>query len=188
VGLSLSQLEGRLLRVRGTVEGTLAGATVEPWYPVAPSEGESLALEGVVTRFDALGSMQVDGVPVDASAARVSGRSSAIGIGARVEVVGSWQAGILKATRLKLRSAAPSPTGAGGGDDDDEDKYSARGNIGAYRSTAAFKVQGQDVDASGSGVVFANGTAADLRNGRRVLVTGRRVVDDVLVAERVEFL
>jgi hypothetical protein len=43
------------------------------------------------------------------------------------------------------------------------------------------------VDAGGSGVIFENGTAANLSNGQRVTVVGDRVVDGVLIAQRVTF-
>ena len=44
------------------------------------------------------------------------------------------------------------------------------------------------MDASGSGTIFENGTAADLGNGRRVTVVGDRVVDGVLIAQSVSFM
>jgi hypothetical protein len=183
-GLSPSELEGQLVRVRGTdADAMLTQAALEPWYPVTPADGERLSLEGLITRFDSLASLQVDGVPVNASGAKLSGRQDGIGLGARVQIEGAWRSGVLVASRLKLREPAPQP-----GDTDQDDDYSARGNIGAFRSASDFKIQGQDIDAGGAGVVFVKGSAADLRNGRRVLVTGSRVVDDRLVAERVEFL
>ncbi len=196
-GLTPAQLEGQLVRVRGTeADATITQAAVEPWYPVTPADGERLSVEGLITRFTSLASLQVDGVPVDASAAKISGRESSIGLGARVQIEGAWRAGVLVASRLKLREAAQSgdSSGPGGSGDsgnsgnDHDDDYSARGNIGAFRSASDFKIQGQEINAGGAGVVFVGGTSADLRNGRRVLVTGSRVVNDRLVAERVEFL
>ena len=55
------------------------------------------------------------------------------------------------------------------------------------RSSADFRVRGQPVDASGSSTVFENGTAANLANGQRVTVVGDRVVNGVLIAQRVTF-
>jgi hypothetical protein len=186
IGLSVDRLEGQLVRVRGDDTSTsLWPASVEPWYPLEPANGEGVALEGLVTVFRSLGSMRVDGVPVDASGARVSGRRSSIAVGARVEVAGAWRNGVLVASRLKVRKAAPEQDVD---DEDDDADYSARGNIGGFRSASEFRIDGQDVDAGGTGVVFVGGTAAALRNGRRVQVTGSRVVGDVLIAERVEFL
>lgn len=194
-GLAPAQLEGQLVRVRGTeADATITQAAVEPWYPVTQADGERLSVEGLITRFTSLASLLVDGVPVDASAAKISGRQASIGLGARVQIEGAWRAGVLVASRLKLREAAQSGDSGGSGssgsgnDDDQDDDYSARGNIGSFRSASDFKIQGQDIDAGSAGVVFVNGTAADLRNGRRVYVTGSRVVNDRLVAERVEFL
>lgn len=193
-GLTPAQLEGQLVRVRGTeADATITQAAVEPWYRVTPADGERLSVEGLITRFAGLGSLQVDGVPVDASAAKISGRQSGIALGARVQIEGAWRAGVLVASRLKLREPAGSggssgPGGSGNSGDDQDDDYSARGNIATFRSASDFKVQGQDINAGGTGVVFVGGTAADLRNGRRVLVTGSRVVNDQLVAQRVEFL
>ncbi|KQT07609.1 DUF5666 domain-containing protein [Ramlibacter sp. Leaf400] len=213
-GLRLDQLEGQLVRIRGNaIADPLSRAEVEPWYPLRPTDGERISVEGLVTRYTSLAAMQVDGVAVDASKARVTGRLSTLGVGARVEVAGAWAGGVLAATRLKLRDApepepvAPEPqpgngngnsngngngngggsgsnSGSGSGDND----YSARGNISSFRSASEFRIQGQDIDAGGTGVVFEDGTAADLRNGRRVRVTGSRVANDVLIAERVEFL
>lgn len=46
------------------------------------------------------------------------------------------------------------------------------GSVGAFRSAADFKVGGVAVDASAPGVRFDNGSAAGLRNGLKVVVTG----------------
>ena len=159
-GLTTAQLEGQLVRVRGTEQdATIAQAAVEPWYPVSPADGERLSVEGLITRFTSLASLQVDGVPVDASSAKISGREASIGQGARVQIEGAWRAGVLVASRLKLREAADSggSSGSGGsggsgnsGSGDQDDDYSARGNIGAFRSASDFKIQGQDINAGGA--------------------------------------
>jgi hypothetical protein len=103
---------------------------------------------------------------------------SEVGDGARVEAAGTVRGGVLVASRLTLRHGATAPP----------PMFSARGSVGSYRSPSSFKIQGQDIDAGGSGVVFVGGTSADLGSSRKVLVTGSRVADDVLVADRVEFL
>ncbi|MGH6626725.1 MAG: hypothetical protein ACRECD_09315 [Burkholderiaceae bacterium] len=48
-------------------------------------------------------------------------------------------------------------------------------------------MQGEPVDASGSGVVFSNGNASNLADGTRVTVTGSQVVNGVLIANQVTF-
>ncbi len=174
--------EGQLVRVRARNAGDPIEATsVELWYPVpAAAEGGRFSLGGVVTRAAGLADLRVDGLPVDASGARISGGSAGeIVPGVRVEAAGTLRAGVLLATRLKLRHAPSTPP---------EAHFSATGPIGAWRPPSSFRIQGQDIDASSPGVVYANGSAADLRNGRKVRVTGSRVVDDVLLADRIEFL
>ena len=59
--------------------------------------------------------------------------------------------------------------------------------MGNFSSPASFRVRGQPIDASGPGVVFVNGTAANLRSGVQVRVEGSRVVNGVLIATRVVF-
>lgn len=173
--------EGMLVRVRaGSAGNPLDAVSIEPWIPALPGDGGRFSVSGIVTRVTSLSDLQVDGVPVDASGARVSGGSTAAIVpGARVEVAGTLRGGVLAATRLKLRHEPSSPP---------DMPYSATGPIGSLRSAASFRIQGQEIDAGGPGVVFANGSAADLANGSSARVTGSRVVNDVLVAERVEFL
>ncbi len=61
------------------------------------------------------------------------------------------------------------------------------GALGGFVSAANFRVQGEPVDASGSGVVFSNGNASNLADGTRVTVTGSQVVNGVLIANQVTF-
>src|SRR5205823_14022021 len=59
------------------------------------------------------------------------------------------------------------------------------GYITDFVSTASFKVDGVTVNASATGVVFVDGTRADLANGARVEVEGT-TRGGVLFADRVE--
>ncbi|CAA9386858.1 MAG: hypothetical protein AVDCRST_MAG51-190 [uncultured Ramlibacter sp.] len=239
-------VDGLLVRVRGTeTAGGLVANSIEAWYPVEPVEGEPLTLGGLVTRIGGLADLLVDGVPVDASSARITGGTAAdLAPGTRVEVAGTTRNGVLVASRLKLRqivstpgaapapapapasspspapapspspaptpaptpapatgSPAPSPSpspspapapapGQGQGRDDDDDRpvLSAEGTVSGFRAPARFRIRGEEIDAGRSSVVFVNGSRADLANGRKVRVTGSTVTNDVLVAERVEFL
>jgi hypothetical protein len=61
------------------------------------------------------------------------------------------------------------------------------GAIGNFASASSFWVQGQPVNAGGAGVLFVNGSAANLGNGVRVSIEGAQVVDGVLMATRVSF-
>ena len=59
------------------------------------------------------------------------------------------------------------------------------GQVSGFVNLASFKVAGVPVDASGSAVVFAGGTAADVTNGARVEVEGS-LFNGVLVATKVK--
>jgi hypothetical protein len=61
------------------------------------------------------------------------------------------------------------------------------GTVVTFGSAASFRVRGQPVDASGPGVVFVNGSAADLRAGAKITVEGDYVINGVLQAARVSF-
>lgn len=180
-GWSAIQLaEGVAVRVRANAPGQpLAATSVEQWNPQPLADGLRLTVAGLITQFGGFSSLQVDGVPVDASAAQWTGNTASVGVGSRVEVTGEVRAGVLVAGRVKVKHG-------GGPDPADASSFSATGPVGAFRSVSDFKVKGQQVDASGA--VFSGGTAADLRNGRKVGVTGSRVVNDVLLADQVQFL
>lgn len=174
--------DGVNVRVRANaspVAGVLGITSVELWYPVSVRDGTRRQLGGVVTNFGGLASFRVLGTPVDASSAQVSGGSaSAIADGAELDVAGTVANGVLVATKVKIRKT-PGGTSAA--------SFTAIGTVGAFKSLADFKVKGQRIDASGSAVQFVNGAAGSLRNGTKVTVVGDRIVDDVLVATRVNF-
>ncbi|TFZ07964.1 DUF5666 domain-containing protein [Ramlibacter humi] len=180
-GWTVAQLaEGAVVRVRGNAPGQpLRATTVEQWYPQPLTEGLRLTVAGLVTQFTGFGSLQVDGVAVDGSAAQWTGNTRSVGVGTSLEVTGEVRDGVLVAGRVKVKHG-------GGLDPDAAESFSATGPVGALRSVSDFKVKGQTIDASGA--TFVGGTAADLLNGRKVGVTGARVVNDVLIADRVEFL
>lgn len=179
--------EGLLVRVRAAgVAPTLAATTVEPWNPTPLRDGSRLSLGGLVSDYASVQSLRIDGVPADISAAKVLGSGNAVmANGTRVDATGTMQGGVLQVATLRIRQLAPS-TSAVSTPAAEETSFSARGSVGAYRSPADFKVQGQDIDASNA--TFVGGTAADLGPSRKVFVTGAHVQDDVLVADRVEFL
>jgi hypothetical protein len=172
---------GSIIRVRAATFATVLDAvSVEPWYAVMAGDGARLTLAGQVTSFSSQSALTVDNVRVDASSARVSGGSiGSVVSGASVEVTGTVRNGVLVAERLKLRAAPAAAVS-------EPDNFSVSGPVGALRSVSSFRVRGQQVDASGA--TFVGGTAASLTSESRVLVTGPRVVDDVLQAARVEFL
>ncbi|MDR6535852.1 DUF5666 domain-containing protein [Variovorax soli] len=172
---------GILVRVRANavLPGRLPATLVQWWYPVPRANATPVQIAGIVTDYAGLGSLRVLGVPVNASSATITGGlASAVGNGVKVEVGGVMSNGVLQATKLKIRNVP----GTGG-----PSSFNLIGAIGNFSSAASFWVKGQPVDASGAGVVFVNGTAANLGNGVNVNVLGSQVVNGVLIATRVTF-
>ncbi|MBO9512640.1 MAG: hypothetical protein J7549_00875 [Variovorax sp.] len=172
---------GALVRVRANAigAGALVASAVQWWYPAPMADGVALQLAGVVTDFNGAASLRVLGVRVDASAAKVSGGPAAsVGNGVKVTVGGVISGGVLQASRLKIQNVP----GTGG-----QPSFSLTGQISTFNSVADFRIKGQPIDASGPGVVFVNGGAANLAAHVRVSVEGSRVANGVLIADRVTF-
>lgn len=173
---------GTIVRVRAAgqaLPGLIVATLVESWYTVPRANATTVQLTGVITDYATLGSFRVLGTAIDASSTLITGGpSDAIGNGVKVEVSGTMSNGVLVATKLKIRQIP----GAGG-----PASFTLIGAVGAYNSPSNFRVRGQPVNAGGSGVVFVNGTAADLRNGAGVTVSGSQVLSGVLIAQQVRF-
>lgn len=183
-GLNAGQLADDLrVRVRATadpVAGVLTATQIQPWHGNAQPEGSTSSVTGVVTNFSTLSAFRVLGVPVDASSAQITGGAAGgIGNGVKVEIVGTVRNGVLEASRLAIRHVP----GTGG-----PVSFSLEGTIGAFVSSANFRVQGQRVDASGPGVVFVGGSAGNLGNAVRVRIVGAAVSNGVLLADTVTLL
>lgn len=175
--------DGLLVRVTAAampLPGTaLVAATVEPWHPRPVGEGQQLSLSGLVSDPASGLRFRLLGVEVDATGATLTGGpAQALGNGVRVEASGVVRQGVLIAERLALRHGP----GVGG-----PVQFSVHGAVGQFQGVQSFRVQGQRIDASGPAVRFIGGSAADLRNGRRVNVTGSRVGDGMLLAEELRF-
>lgn len=172
---------GTLVRVRAAtvLPGRLPATHVQWWYPVPRANATPVQLAGIVTDYAGLGSLRVLNVPVNAASAQVTGGpAGSVGNGVKVEVGGTMSNGVLQATKLKIRHVP----GTGG-----PSSFTLIGTVGNFSSAASFRVRGQPIDASGAGVVFVNGTVANLGNGVRVNVQGAQVVNGVLIATRVSF-
>ncbi|KIQ26126.1 hypothetical protein RT97_22980 [Variovorax paradoxus] len=177
-----SLVNGVIVRARGTTApaaGRFKATKVEGWYAIPLSDGFAVQLAGVITDFASRGAFEVLGTPVDATSSLINGGpASSLGNGVKVEVDGFMSGGVLVAKKLRIRNVP----GTGG-----PASFTLIGAIGAFHSAADFRVRGQPVDASGPGTVFENGTIANLGNGQRVTVVGDRVLDGVLIAQRVTF-
>jgi hypothetical protein len=182
-GISAGTLaNGLIVRVRADSQptaGRLDAAQVENWYTIPSVTGTPVQLEGVIADYASLGAFKLLGTAVDASAAQITGGLAAsIGNGVKVSVSGTISNGVLVATKLKIRHIP----GAGS-----LPSFTLIGPVGAYASSADFRVHGQKVDASAPGVVFVNGTAASLANGANVTVLGTQIVNGALLASQVNF-
>ncbi|SFQ74563.1 hypothetical protein SAMN05216567_13619 [Variovorax sp. OK605] len=177
-----SLANGLIVRARGVappVANMLAATKVQGWYAIPVSDGIAVQLAGVITDFTSRGAFKVLGAPVNANDAQITGGpAGSLGNGVKVEVDGSLSSGVLVVKKLRIRNVP----GTGG-----PASFTLIGTIGAYQSPASFRVRGQPVDASGPGVIFENGTAANLSDGKHVTVVGDRVLDGVLIAQRLTF-
>ena len=184
-GLSAGQLADDLrVRVRAAtdpVAGVLTASQIGRWNGSnAQQEGATSSVSGVVSNFSTLGSFQVLGIPVDASTAQITGGTAgSIGNGVKVEVTGVVNSGVLVASRVAIRHVP----GTGG-----PASFTLDGTVGAFVSSANFRVRGNPVDASGAGVVFTGGTVGNLGNAVRVRIVGSSVVNGVLIADTVTFV
>lgn len=180
-GMTSSELaNGSVVRVRGQLSGGVFAATkIQRWQaPVA--EGTPLSFAGVISGYTPLSStFTVSDIAVNASAAVITGGNrNSLGNGVKVDAEGTFVNGVLRATKLKIRHIP----GAG-----NLPSFSATGPITQFVSPSSFKVKGQAIDATQAGVVFVNGSAANLANSVPVSVIGNQVVNGVLIATQVTF-
>lgn len=153
----LSQ-SGDSLEVTGVkLLGPLAGATQQ-------GEGE---VEGVVTTLLAGGHFMMGSTEVDASGALLDPSTLQIAVGTRVEVHGTWQAGLLKAGKVEAESEQILA------------QVEIEAPIEQFTSLADFVVRGQRCDASQA--TISHGTAADVKVGVKVHIKGIKAGDVLMV-------
>jgi len=133
-------------------------------------------LRGTVTAFTDATHFEVNGIAVDASAARID--NGPVTAGARVEVRGTAAAGTIAATRVTVLLA----------DDDAIRGIELHGTASALDTTAkTFVLRGITVNYGGT-VVFKDGTAAQLADGVQLEVKGVLSADrSTLAAAVIEF-
>jgi len=87
-GIAQPPANGTLVRVRADVAGPglrLIATQVQAWYPVPRTDSTTAQIAGIVTEFAGLASLRVLSIPVDASAAQITGGGAgAIGNGVKV--------------------------------------------------------------------------------------------------------
>jgi hypothetical protein len=180
-GMTSSELaNGLVVRVRGQLSGSDVVATKLQRWQASVAEGAPLSFAGVISGYTSLSStFTVSDIAVNASAAAITGGNpNRLGNGVKVDAEGTFVNGVLQATKLKIRHIP----GAG-----NLPSFSATGPITQFVSPSNFKVKGQAIDATQAGVVFVNGTAANLANSVSVSVIGNQVVNGVLIAMQVTF-
>jgi Domain of unknown function (DUF5666) len=143
-------------------------------------DADELKAEGLISAFVSTASFSVNGRPVDASGAAFPDGTVGLATGVRVEVEGAVRAGVLRATKVSIKSDAQVR----------DRGFEITGAITAVNATArTFTVRGVTVSTARPGLEFDKGTAADLAIGRNVEVRGvlgadRRTVE----ATRIRFL
>jgi hypothetical protein len=167
-GTAADLANGRRVEVTGTASTVPAPLGATPTLVVTKLGflGELTPQVSVVSgRVDALanGSFKLPGVTVSiANATTFSGGVLAdLANGVEVLVTGTWnvQLQALVAATIEIRKAADKPAGV-----------TLAGAVSDFVSVSSFRIGQQKVDASAA--VFADGTAADLANGRAVEASG----------------
>jgi Domain of unknown function (DUF5666) len=164
---------GQIVRVSSRA-APMAG---QPWMvermtsdqPLPDSLGFVYA-EGVTTDWATGPNFTLEGVPVNATTA--NGKGAVTNNGQRVAVIGSLVSGTLNAKSV-ARSLPGQPV-----------LFVLSSALTDYKSIADFRVRGVTIDATSA--AFVDGVAADLKDGRRVRVTGS-VSGRKLIATKVQF-
>jgi hypothetical protein len=130
-------------------------------------------LRGFITSFDSTAHFSVNGIPVDASNAKIRPKNATLATGAQVKVEGAVSDGTIIATKVTVKKR-----GGGGQDDendgeDDEDGFELHGVVGNLdTSSQTFVVRGVPVSI-GTAAVFKGGTRSNLAGGSRIEVKGK---------------
>lgn len=159
---------GQLVRVKGDLSGT--SLQVEGYkvleLPSDTSSQHELEIEGVVTQVLSTTRFMLGNIEVDSSAVSIS-PTMPITTGLRIEVHGTVQGQLLKATALVFESELKL------------DGAEIEGLIEKFTSLANFVVRGQRCDATGAAIT--KGRATDLKVGVKVKVEGTKAGDVLMV-------
>jgi hypothetical protein len=175
--------EGDRVRVRlATTPIGLATYALEASTPAARSlpNRDDVEVEGLITDFTTAQQFRVEGLPVDASTARVQGDPTRLGLGVRVEVEGFIRSGVLVATEVEILD------GVRGGPGSEVELSGRVQNLDVAGRT--FTLRGLRVRYDDN-TEFDGGSVADLAEGRELEeVEGRLDADGFTVyASEIEF-
>jgi hypothetical protein len=141
----------------------------------APAEGLEAKVKGLVSAFRSAADFSVNGQPVNATGASIP---AGLGLGVRVEVEGTVQGGVLRATKLTIES-----------DDEERDRgFELKGTVSALDTVAkTFRLRGVLVSYAAT-PVFKDGTAADLATPNRFIEVKGVLAGDgtTLLAEEID--
>lgn len=166
---------GQLFSAYGDTAPTAAGFKPKTVKVIKADEGAALEVGGRIMVFVSQADFTVSGVRIDASAATLEGGVAGdLATGVLVSAAGTVSNGVLKAKTLRLLKTSVDVLA------------SLKGPVTEFVSASNFKLRGALVDASGAGVSFSGGTAADLGNGAWLQVNGR-ISGEVLKADSVVF-
>jgi Domain of unknown function (DUF5666) len=127
----------------------------------APPDQPEAEFKGLITAFASAQSFSVNGLPVDASTARFPDGLADLRLGARVEISGRSQAGVLIAEEVSIESDSKFK----------ERGFEFKGLITALDATAqTITVRNQVISTARSDLSLDNGTRADLKLNRNVEV------------------
>jgi len=197
----------------GAVAGLANGVEVQVYGATPPASGawpvtrvslssapslsnvSRVEIEAIIAQFVSVSNFRVGGVQIDGTGAAIEGGTLAqLANGVRVEVRGDVQAGVVRASRIKIEDASGSGGSGSGGSSGSSGsvsgiEFEVKGRIESFVSTASFIVRGTRIDASGS-VTIEDGTLAQLVNGACVEVKGAlasTASGSVVRATRVKF-
>jgi hypothetical protein len=163
--------------------GVVTATQVRPYAaPLgSPAAGTQAEVEGTVTDLSG-DNFKVAGLSARLLPATVFERGvrADLANGRAVEVEGTIVAGVIEAAKVKFEDVS---SGGGG-----NDEYRFQGPVTDFVSVSDFKVKGQHIDASQNPQVSpGNRTVAEIANGVNVEVRGTQIVNDKLMATRVQF-
>jgi Domain of unknown function (DUF5666) len=173
--------DGMLVRAVGSLSSSPTGSTLTvsrisglpgaaSGYAEVQGVVTSVVLGTGTTAISKVARLNIGTVPVDISNAALSPAGTSIAQGSRIEVEGTWNAGVLVATKAEVKSAAQIQ------------EVEMEGKIDQFTSVSNFTVRGQRCDASGLTKV-GNGTLGSLALGKRVELHGVKKGDVVKVTE-----
>jgi len=157
---------GALLRAKMLTTPDAGGA----WIATELASGaftlpdrQDAQLEGRIFAWTSSRQFSIDGIQVDASDAIFDGSEAGVVLGARVEVEGSSDGGVLRARLVKVQ----------GEELPGNSSFELHGPVETLDSAArSFVLHGVTVDYNATAVLFEGGTEGDLAEGRKVLVIG----------------